>query len=217
MWMKAEMKLTAVSITPDSVSSRRDHSMLTPPAAIQVASGTTCASWCSRTPRNIGIAIAADRSIAPQVTSCAPRSPISRPKKPAMMAPSNGRKTTATATLSAPHHVNVLDLDRAAVAEIDDENGEADRRLGRRYGQHEHREDLAGEVVEHDREGDEVDVDREQHQFDRHHDDDDVLAVQEDAKDPEREQDRGNGQVMGEAGPHRFSLRPKPPRRRAGP
>ena len=37
MWMKAEMKLTAVSITPDSVSSRRDHSMLTPPATIQVA------------------------------------------------------------------------------------------------------------------------------------------------------------------------------------
>src|SRR5690242_21452222 len=40
------------------------------------------------------------------------------------------------------------------------------------------REDLADHVVQHHRERDEVDVDGEQHQLDRHHDDDDVLAVQ---------------------------------------
>ena len=50
-----------------------------------------------------------------------------------------------------------------------------------------------------DREGHQVDVDREQHQLDRHQDDDDVLAVEEDAEDAEREQDRGDGQVVGEA------------------
>ena len=49
------------------------------------------------------------------------------------------------------------------------------------------------------RKRDQVDVDREQHQLDRHQDDDDVLAVQEDAEDPEREQDRGDRQIMGQA------------------
>ena len=46
------------------------------------------------------------------------------------------------------------------------------------------------------REGDEVDVDREQDQLDRHQDDDDVLAVEEDAEHAEREQDRGDGEIV---------------------
>ena len=71
----------------------------------------------------------------------------------------------------------------------DDEDGKADRRLGRGDGEHEEREDLADEIAEEGREGDEVDVDREQDQLDRHQDDDDVLAVEEDAEDAEREQD----------------------------
>src|SRR4051812_4260626 len=142
---------------------------------------------------------AIDTSIAPQVISCEPRKPICRPKNPAMIAASSGRKTTATATGSASHHVNVFDLDRAAVAEIDDEDRQTDRRLGRRDGQHEHRENLADKVVQRDRKGDEVDVDREQHQLNRHHDDDDVLAVEENAEYAKREQDRRDGQVMREA------------------
>src|SRR3569623_748004 len=82
-------------------------------------------------------------SIAPQVTSCEPRRPNCRPKNPAIIAASSGRKTTATATGSASHHVNVFDLDRAAVAEIDDENCQTDCRLGRRNGQHKHCVNLA--------------------------------------------------------------------------
>jgi hypothetical protein len=49
---------------------------------------------------------------------------------------------------SALHHVDVFDRDRAAVAEEDDEDGEPDRRLGRRDGEHEQREDLPDEVAE---------------------------------------------------------------------
>ena len=78
----------------------------------------------------------------------------------------------------------------------DDEDRQADRRLGGGDRQHEQREDLADQVAEKGREGDEVDVDREQDQLDRHQDDDDVLAVQEDAEDAEREQDRGDGEVV---------------------
>src|SRR4051812_45816905 len=137
---------------------------------------------------------------APQVTICAARSPMSQPNRPASAAAKSGRKTIAAyiALASAFHHVDVLDPDRAAIAEIDHQDGEADGRLGGRHGQHEHGEDLPDEIAEPGREGDEVDIDREQHQLDRHQDDDDVLAVEEDAEDAEREQDGGDGQVMGE-------------------
>src|ERR1700761_3684956 len=128
------------------------------------------------------IASTAETSTARQVTSCAPRSPIQRPKKPAMIDAISGRKMAATVTRSAFHHIDVFDRDGAAVAEIDDQNGKADRRFGGGHGQHEHGKDLADQIVEEGREGDEVDVDREQHQLDRHQDDDDVLAVEENAE-----------------------------------
>ena len=51
-------------------------------------------------------------------------------------------------SVSALHHVDVFDRDRAAVAVVDDEDGQADRRLGRRHRQDEQREDLAGQVAE---------------------------------------------------------------------
>src|ERR1043166_5973299 len=116
----------------------------------------------------------------------------------------SGRKTIATsiAVGSALHHVDVFDGDGAAIAEIDDEDGKADGGFRRRHGQHEQRENLAHQLVQLGREGDEVDVHRQQHQLDRHQDDDDVLAVQEDAENPEREQDRRHGQVMGKTDGH---------------
>jgi hypothetical protein len=41
-------------------------------------------------------------------------------------------------------------------------------------------------------------IHREQHQLDRHKDDDQVLPVEEDADDADREQDRAQGQKMGQ-------------------
>jgi hypothetical protein len=68
------------------------------------------------------------------------------PNSPAISAPISGRKTMSLDhRASALHHVDVFDRDRAAVAEEDDEDGEADRRLGGGDGQHEQREDLADE------------------------------------------------------------------------
>src|SRR5690242_13834630 len=139
---------------------------------------------------------------ARQVTSWAPRSPIQRPKNPARNAPTSGRKMAATVTALPLHEVDVFDGDAAAVAEIDDEDGEADRRLGGGDGQHEHGEDLSDEVVQKGREGDEVDVDGEQHELDRHEDDDDVLPVEKDAEDADREQDCGHGQIVGKPDDH---------------
>src|ERR1700681_4097337 len=61
-------------------------------------------------------------------------------------------------------------------------------------------------------ERDQIDIDREQDQLDRHQDDDNVLAVEEDAENPEREQDRGDGKIMAKADSHGLLPRPCPER-----
>src|SRR5215510_11597540 len=134
----------------------------------------TRTSSVERMSRNRRMPNTADSRRAPQVTSCEPRSPIARPKKPAITAARSGRKTTAAANVPIPgtvtaelypstgasssalHHIYIFRPDGAAVAEIDDKDGETDSRLRRRYGQHKHREGLPDEVVQKDREGDEI-------------------------------------------------------------
>src|SRR5690242_21565791 len=119
------------------------------------------------------------------------------------MAPKSGRKTIAWTIMgSALHQIDVFDRDRAAVAEIHHQDGEPDRSLGGGYRQHQQRKDLADDVAEEGREGDQVDVDRQQDQLDRHQDDDDVLAVEKDSEDPEREQDGADREVMSEPDGH---------------
>src|SRR6266567_3343358 len=103
---------------------------------------------------------------------------------------------------SALHQVDVLDRDRAAIAVVSDQNCQPDGRFRRRHGEHQQRVDLADQIAEEGRESDQVDVDREQDQLDRHQDDDHVLAVEEDAENAEREQDRADGEVMAEPDGH---------------
>src|ERR1700689_2612124 len=122
---------------------------------------------------------------------------------PAMTGPRRGRETRASYMLRlALHQVNVFNRNRAAVAEIGDEDGEPDGGLRRRHREHNERIDLADDVAEESRERHQIDVDGEQDELDRHQDDDDVLAVEEDAQDPEREQDRGNREIMAEPNYH---------------
>ena len=66
------------------------------------------------------------------------------------------------------------------------------------------------QIVQKGGEGDEIDVHRQQDQLDRHQDDDDVLAVEEDAEHAEREQDRGDGRDNGQ---DRCSASSRPPAR----
>src|SRR6266436_2603476 len=121
--------VTTRIMTPPNVSSLSDHVTSTPPATIHLANGMTRGPSLARMSRNRKTPSTADSKRPPQVTSCAPRSPITRPKNPATIAAISGRKTTATAKESTFHHIDVLDCDRAAVAEVDDENGETDCRL----------------------------------------------------------------------------------------
>src|SRR6201994_576038 len=102
----------------------------------------------------------------------------------------------------ALHQIDVFNRNRAAVAEIDHENGKADRGFRGSHRQDQQRIDLPDDVADEGRERHQVDVDRKQDQLDRHQDDDDVLAVEEDAENPEREQDRSDGKVMPEPDDH---------------
>src|ERR671938_1090369 len=132
----------------------------------------------------------------PDVTHSDGRAPMTRPNRPATSAPISGRRTMAVYMPSPSHHVDVLDRDRAPIAVEDHENGEADGGLGGRDGEHEHGEDLADQVAQIGREGDQVHVHGEQDQLDGHEDDDDVLPVEEDAEHADREQDGGDREVM---------------------
>src|SRR5512135_3308135 len=142
MWIMAETTVTTITITALRLSNLSAHSTCSLPASMKVKSGVTnslppIATWKNRiTPST------PDMHMAAQVTNCAPRSVIQRPKKPAMTAPSSGRNTAATDTGLSLHQIDVFDRDGAAVAEIDHEDREPDRRFRGGDRQHEHREDL---------------------------------------------------------------------------
>src|SRR5216684_1881284 len=123
--------------------------------------------------------------------------------RPARMAPSSGRKTIAwTICRSALHQIDVLNRDRAAVAEVDHQDRQADRSFRGGDRQHQQRKHLADDVAQEGRERHQVGVDREQDQLDRHQDDDDVLAVQENPENPKREQDRADREIVSEPDGH---------------
>ena len=62
----------------------------------------------------------AERSNAPQVTNCAPLFLINGPKKPAITAPTNGRKIASIyITCSSLHQIDVFDSNGAPIPEID--------------------------------------------------------------------------------------------------
>src|ERR1700674_5008797 len=89
-----------------------------------------------------------------------------------------------------------LDVDRTDVAEKKHQDGEPDRGLRGGDGQYEEHENLPGRIAEEAREGDEVEVDREQHQLDRHQHDEDVAAIEKNADHADGEQDRPEDEVM---------------------
>src|SRR4029078_9441974 len=103
---------------------------------------------------------------------------------------------------SALHHVDVFDRDRSAISIVDDDDRKPDCRLGCRNRQNEEREYLPDEVVVEMRKRDEVDIDGQQNQLDRHQNDDDVLAIDENTEDAEREEARGHRQIVPESDGH---------------
>src|SRR5580692_1047509 len=123
--------------------------------------------------------------------------------RPARIAPISGRKTIAwIIDALALHQIDVFNRDRAAVAVIHHQHRKTDRGFGCGYREHQQREHLADDVAEEGRERHQVDIYRQQNQFNRHQDDDDVLAVEEDAEDPECEQDRADRKIVSQTDGH---------------
>src|SRR5687767_14758261 len=166
-------------MTAVNVSNLSAHDTSKVPLSIQVNSSIVRALPLSATSMNSQMERRADTRTAPAVTIWDPRSPIRRPKNPAMIAASSGRKIVATSMIaaSALHHIDVVHRDGAAVAEVDDENGKTNGGLGGGDGQDEHCEHLTDKVIEEHRERHQIDVDRQQDQLNGHQDDDDVLPV----------------------------------------
>src|SRR5690242_19396392 len=99
-------------------------------------------------------------------------------------------------TASAFQAVEVFDIDGLQVAEQHDQDRQSDRGLGGGHRENEKHENLTGGVAEIMRERDEIHVHRQQHEFDRHQQDQHVLAVQEYPDHADREKDRAQYQVM---------------------
>ena len=127
-----------------------------------------------------------------------------RRASPAMMAATSGSSDDGEQRLRihrAPHPFSVSrssTLMRAPLAEQHDQDRKADGRFRRRDGEHEEHEHLAADVAQVAREGDEVEIGREQQQLDAHQEQDDILAVDEDARHRERKQDPGERQELRE-------------------
>src|SRR5690554_2692619 len=153
--------VTTQNMTAVRVSTRSAQESSKAPLSIHVTSSVVRALPPRATSAKTTIESRADITRPPLVTSCAPRSPMARPKKPAMKAPSSGRNTMRTSsTVSALHQVDVFDGDGAPVPEEHDQDRQTDCRLSGSYSPHEQGEDLPNEVVQMRRKGDQVDVDR---------------------------------------------------------
>src|SRR3990167_9540968 len=99
-------------------------------------------------------------------------------------------------TVLALETAQIFDVDGLAVTEHHHQDGEADGRLGRGHREDEEHEYRRGNGAEVMRKCDEVEIDRQQHELDRHQQDDEVLAVEKNADDAQREQDRPEYQIM---------------------
>src|ERR1700720_3631171 len=96
---------------------------------------------------------------------------------------------------SALHQIDVFDGDGAAIAVVRHQNGKADGRFRRGNREHQERVHLPDEIAEKAREGYQIDIHRQQ-------DDDHVLAVHEDAKYPDGEDDGSNCEIVAKPDRH---------------
>ena len=91
-----EIDVTTTSMTAVSVSMRSAQSNLRSPDCTKVRIATRASVWPKPTLKKAIHDSAIDANRKPVVTSSDGRSPIRRPNRPAMIAPSSGRKTIAS-------------------------------------------------------------------------------------------------------------------------
>ena len=81
-------------------------------------------------------------------------------------------------------------MDGLQVAEQYDENGKSNGRLSSGHGKNEKHEHLPCQILQVVRKRNEIEINGEQHQLDRHQNDDQIFPVQENPDDADPEQDR---------------------------
>src|SRR5215203_994360 len=99
-------------------------------------------------------------------------------------------------TASAFQAVEVFDINGLQIAKEHNQDRQSDGGLGGGHRENEEHENLARGIAEIMRKSDEIHVHRQQHELDRHQQDQHVLAVQEYPDHADREKDRAQYQVM---------------------
>src|SRR5262245_44015203 len=131
----AETVVTTISMTAESWSTRTAQFTLNSPVSNQVSSSVVRGVPPKFTSKKVIQEKTIETSSKPEVMYMAGLSPIMRLPSPAMSAPIRGSNTIqASISASAVHHVDVFDRDRAAVAEIDHQDRQADRGFRGRHG-----------------------------------------------------------------------------------
>src|SRR5687767_9061077 len=128
-----------------------------------------------------------------------PETPFGR-RRPSMALtrkPTSGNSGISASTESPLEQRECVGVERFAVAEQRDHDRQADRGFGGRHRHHEEGDDLAVDIAAKAPEGDERQVHRVQHDFNRQQDGDQVLA-QEHAGRADRKENRRDDQVMTE-------------------
>src|SRR6516165_754159 len=200
--MSMDTTLTIATVDRLSMSCRRDQSAVKLPTEIHCATCTGPGVPCCSPATKVATPATADTIINKTLAPTASCLPMNGRATPARMAPSSGAKTAISVSISTLHQRHVLDLDRAAIAEINDQNGEADGGFSRCHGEHEHGEDLPDHVVQRAGKRHEIEVGCQQDQLDRHQDDDDVLPIHEDPEDADHQQQTRHNQIMRQRNQH---------------
>src|SRR5712675_1702472 len=110
---------------------------------------------------------------------------------------------------SAFEQIDILEVHRLTMAEYRDDDGEPDRRFGRRDRHYEYDEHLTRRSIKA-RECDERQVDRRQHQL-HAHEDDDCVAVNENADHSDNEERGGQSERLSEHRLPSLFRGPRPP------
>jgi hypothetical protein len=99
-------------------------------------------------------------------------------------------------TCSSFQIIQFSNIDGLPVSEQNHQDGEANTSFGRSYRQYEKYEYLAIKISQVMGKGDKIHIHRQQHQFDTHQQDDDVLTVNKYSGNTEAEQYRAEGKKV---------------------
>src|SRR5918999_1381166 len=217
--MSEPTPVTTSTITMESWSTSRSTPTEKPPTTIHSNSLTVAARPSSPADtRRAKVTTASTNATDIVVLAIGPAArPMRLPNSSRTIAPASGSAmiagaNAATPSVSAcaritrlpPQQAHAVDVRRPSVASDQKDDGKAHDDLCRRNHEHEEDEDLAVDIAVNARKGDEHEVDRVQHQLDKHEDHDRV-AAQESADRSDGEHQSREGEIEARRDAHAAS------------